>query len=74
MKVLFGMLTQPEEGEWYLEDLGSTIKLDLHRANTFQLFFTEGCQVVVQGELIDGVFRVQVVIHVFVYIGTFAIL
>jgi hypothetical protein len=60
VKVLFGMLTQPEEGAWYLEDLGSIIRLDLTRAQTYNVFFTEGSQVVVQGELADGVFRVQV--------------
>jgi hypothetical protein len=60
VKVLFGMLTQPEEGAWYLEDLGSIIRLDLTRAQTYNVFFTEGSQVVVQGELADSVFRVQV--------------
>ena len=30
VKVLFGMLTQPEEGAWYLEDLVSLIKLGLY--------------------------------------------
>ena len=59
-RVLFGMLTQPEEGAWFLEDLGSMIKLDLSRAQTYNVFFTEGSQVVVQGELVDSVFRVQV--------------
>ena len=54
------MLTQPEEGAWFLEDLGSMIKLDLSRAQTYNVFFTEGSQVVVQGELVDSVFRVQV--------------
>lgn len=63
MRVLFGMLTQPEEGAWYLEDLGSVIRLDLSRAQTYNVFFTEGSQVVVQGELADGVFRVQVPYH-----------
>lgn len=58
--MLFGMLTQPEEGAWYLEDLGSLIRLDLSRAQNHPMFFTEGSQVVVQGELIDGVFRVYV--------------
>lgn len=60
MEVLFGMLTQPEEGACFLEDLGSTIRLDLTRAQTYNVSFTEGSQVVVQGELVGGVFRVQV--------------
>ena len=59
-KVLFGMLTQPEEGAWFLEDLESTIKLDLTRARSFSVLFTEGSQVIVQGHLVGSVFRVQV--------------
>lgn len=60
MKVLFGMLTQPEEGSWFLEDLVSIIRLDLSRAQTFSGFLTEGSQVIVQGELRTGTFLVEV--------------
>jgi DNA polymerase epsilon subunit 2 len=62
IKVLFGMLTQPEEGSWFLEDLVSIIRLDLShsRAQTFSGFLTEGSQVIVQGELRTGSFSVEV--------------
>lgn len=60
VKVLFGMLTQPEEGVWYLEDLGSMVRLDLSQAQTYHAFFTEGSQVVVQGVMLNGTFHVQV--------------
>jgi DNA polymerase epsilon subunit 2 len=60
IKVLFGMLTQPEEGSWFLEDLVSIIRLDLSRAQTFSGFLTEGSQVIVQGELRTGTFSVEV--------------
>lgn len=36
------------------------IKLDLSHAKTHNLFYTEGSHVIVQGELVNGVFRVQV--------------
>lgn len=60
IKVLLGMLTQPEEGSWFLEDLVSMIRLDLSRAQTFSGFLTEGSQVIVQGELRTGTFSVEV--------------
>jgi len=62
IKVLFGMLTQPEEGSWFLEDLVSIIRLDLShsRAQTFSGFLTDGSQVIVQGELRTGTFSVEV--------------
>lgn len=66
-KVLFGMLTQPEEGAWYLEDLGALIRLDLSHAHTTNNFFTEGCQVVVQGEYSNSVFHVVVSFNQYMY-------
>ena len=59
-KVLFGMLTQPEEGSWFLEDLESTIKLDLSRTRSFSVLFTEGSQVILQGTFSGNTFKVQV--------------
>jgi hypothetical protein len=56
---LIFMFPQPEEGSWCLEDLTSVIKLDLSKAEKSHLFYTEGCQVVVAGEMINGVFVVQ---------------
>ena len=59
-KVLFGILTQPEEGAWFLEDLGSMVQLDLSHVTTKPLLYTEGSVVVVQGELHHGLFKVHV--------------
>ena len=63
-KILFGMLTQPEEGSWYLEDLTSSIKLDLsrcqHHARSY--YYTEGCQVIVEGSLFNGSFHATVLV------------
>lgn len=58
-KILMGMITQPEEGNWYLEDLTSIIKLDLSKCRRYHLLVTEGSQVVVRGILGDGVFHVN---------------
>eukprot|EP01034_Spumella_vulgaris_P040080 gene40080-49565_t len=60
VKVLFGMLTCPEEGSWFLEDLGAKIRLDLSKAQTYHLFFAEGSHVVLEGTLVNSVFRVSV--------------
>jgi DNA polymerase epsilon subunit 2 len=59
-KVLFGMITQPEEGVWYLEDLTSMIRLDWSQSEYHPFLFTEGSHVVVQGEAVGDRFRVQV--------------
>lgn len=57
-KILFGMLTQPEEGQWYLEDLSSTIRLDFSRC-AFDCIVTEGCMIIIDGDVVNKVFRVQ---------------
>jgi hypothetical protein len=51
---------QPEEGNWYLEDLSSTIALNLSDASFPEGLLTEGSQVIVLGEYDAGVFHVQV--------------
>jgi len=50
-RVLLGMLTQPEEGVWHLEDLGASIRLDFSNALAMDFLYTEGSIVTVQGEL-----------------------
>eukprot|EP00981_Chlorochromonas_danica_P000253 scaffold61_cov180-Ochromonas_danica.AAC.5 len=50
VKILVGYLTQPEEGQWCLEDLTGLILLDLSSALTYPLLYTEGSIVVLQGE------------------------
>ena len=45
---------------WHLEDIEASIPLDLTQTNKYNVLFTEGSQVIVQGYLVDGVFRVEV--------------
>lgn len=54
------MITQPEEGVWYLEDLTSIIRLEWTQPEYHPFLFTEGCHVVVQGETVGDRFRVHV--------------
>ena len=51
VRVLLGLLTQPVEGSWHLEDLGSIIQLDIRQAQASSALFTEGSIVILQGEL-----------------------
>jgi DNA polymerase epsilon subunit 2 len=60
VKRLLGMLTQKEEGQYYLEDISGSIKLNLANAKTTNGLFTESCIVLVEGEASDGVFHVNV--------------
>jgi hypothetical protein len=52
--------TQPEEGQWFLEDLDSLIRLDLRGASCVGRLYTEGSLVIIEGELIQGVLKVHV--------------
>jgi DNA polymerase epsilon subunit 2 len=61
VRVLLGMLTQQEEGVWYIEDLTSAVPIDLSTLRTKTGLITEGCIVVVEGVLADGVFKIQVI-------------
>lgn len=60
IKILFGMITQPEEGKLFLEDLNSSVRLDISSTKFSDNLLTEGCQVIVQGEYMDDVFRVHI--------------
>lgn len=62
-KLIFGMLTQITEGRWYVEDLNSYVPVDLSAVAQFDGLFTEGCMVLAQGELADGVFYVREMAH-----------
>ena len=57
MHILMGLLTQPEEGKWYLEDTTSNVWLDLspvmqHEPEEERLI-TEGSIVMCEGTLSD---------------------
>lgn len=60
-KVLFGFLVQLVEGQWHLEDLSSTIRLNISKATTQNKLYTEGSLVIVQGYLQGGVFEAQMI-------------
>eukprot|EP01041_Mallomonas_annulata_P009213 gene9213-19109_t len=58
--MLLGLLTQPEEGVYHLEDFDACIPLDLSNAQTSLSCVTEGCVVLVQGTLVGNNFNVHV--------------
>ncbi|KAJ2805527.1 DNA-directed DNA polymerase epsilon, subunit B [Coemansia guatemalensis] len=61
--LLFGMLSQLEEGKLSLEDRAGSIELDFTEMNskhsTVNGLFTESCFVLVDGYVEDGIFRVE---------------
>lgn len=63
-KLVLGMLTQLEEGIWFLEDINGSIKLDLSSADITAGLHTDGSFIIAQGvfteeEGTDPVFRVS---------------
>ncbi|CAN8068146.1 unnamed protein product [Agarophyton chilense] len=50
-QLVLGLLTQFEEGAWYLEDLNGTIKIDLSEAFVTSGMHTEGSFVIAQGKI-----------------------
>lgn len=55
------MLTQPSEGAYHIEDLTCQVPIDLSSAGYTAGMFTENCIIVAEGEMIDGVFRIDMV-------------
>ena len=60
-KNLLGMLTQREEGIFYLEDLNGNIRLNLQNVKPTAGLFTEGCIVVADGILHENIFYVKAI-------------
>ncbi|VDM01972.1 unnamed protein product [Schistocephalus solidus] len=56
--VVLGALTQLKNGQWYLEDPTSLVKLDLSVATFHQGLFPEGAIVLAEGSFDDDVFKV----------------
>lgn len=52
-RLVLGMLTQLEEGSWFLEDLNGSIRVDLSQAHVTAGFHTDSSFVIAQGQLID---------------------
>jgi hypothetical protein len=61
----FTILFKPKDGQLFLEDLDSTIQLDFSGKPPASqgVLFTLGSIVIVEGQLIDAVFRVSVIIN-----------
>lgn len=55
--VIMGMLTQLQEGKFYLEDLDGCVQLNLSNVTCCSGLFTENCIVIAEGTYSDGVFR-----------------
>lgn len=53
-KLVLGMLTQLEQGVWYLEDLNGDVKIDLSDARVTSGMHTEGSFVIVQGQILEN--------------------
>ena len=55
-----GMLTQPKDGIWHLEDLTASIAINITTAQTYKGLLTEGSIVIAQGVLQSAnLFRVS---------------
>eukprot|EP00177_Eucheuma_denticulatum_P002933 GFKZ01005271.1.p1 GENE.GFKZ01005271.1~~GFKZ01005271.1.p1 ORF type:complete len:708 (+),score=117.92 GFKZ01005271.1:3329-5452(+) len=64
-RLVLGMLTQLEEGTWFLEDLNGNVRVDLSKALVTAGLHTECSFVIAQGKLIDAdgeepIFRVSI--------------
>jgi DNA polymerase epsilon subunit 2 len=63
---VLGLLCEPSEGEYHLEDLTGFVPVDLSRARPLEGLFTLGCIVLVEGELTaEGIFEVSMLSHPF---------
>jgi DNA polymerase epsilon subunit 2 len=59
-KLIFGMLTQLVEGKWFIEDMATSVQLDISsEVKLVSGLFTEGCMVLADGVLTDGIFKVE---------------
>ncbi|KAG5179611.1 DNA polymerase alpha/epsilon subunit B-domain-containing protein [Tribonema minus] len=58
-KCIMGMLTQPSEGAYHIEDLTCQVPIDVSGAGYTAGMFTENCVVVAEGEMVDGAFRID---------------
>ncbi|CAN0186838.1 unnamed protein product [Pylaiella littoralis] len=61
LRWLLGMLTQPVEGKYFLEDTVTRLPLDMSNAHKTEGIFTEHCVVIVEGKMTAGVFEVAMV-------------
>jgi DNA polymerase epsilon subunit 2 len=59
-RCIFGLLTERDRGEFYLEDQNSSVRLNLEHATHSAGLYTKGCFVLAEGEVRDEVFIVDV--------------
>lgn len=52
-RLVLGMLTELEEGSWFLEDLNGSVEVDLSEAHVTPGMHTESSFVIAQGRLLD---------------------
>jgi len=57
--IVLGMISQLKEGKFYLEDLTGSLPLSLTDTKYHNGIYTEGCFVLAEGSLIDGLFEVK---------------
>ncbi|KAF8109796.1 hypothetical protein N665_0091s0025 [Sinapis alba] len=57
-KWVMGVISQLEDGHFYLEDLSASVEIDLTKAKITTGFFTENTIILAEGEMKDGVFQV----------------
>eukprot|EP00658_Telonema_sp_P-2_P013264 TRINITY_DN15019_c0_g1_i1.p1 TRINITY_DN15019_c0_g1~~TRINITY_DN15019_c0_g1_i1.p1 ORF type:complete len:472 (-),score=120.89 TRINITY_DN15019_c0_g1_i1:39-1454(-) len=60
-KYVLGLLAQPNPGEFMIEDLTGSMAIDLSQTEVTEGFFTEGCLVLVVGEVVNAVFHVNMI-------------
>ena len=54
---ILGLLTQPQEGTFFLEDMSGRVELDITEAESNIGLFTENCIIIVEGEMNGDVFK-----------------
>jgi DNA polymerase epsilon subunit 2 len=58
-KWVMGVISQLEDGHFYLEDLSASVEIDLSKAKITTGFFTENTIILAEGEMqVNGIFQV----------------
>uniref|UniRef100_A0A1J3HY24 DNA polymerase epsilon subunit n=1 Tax=Noccaea caerulescens TaxID=107243 RepID=A0A1J3HY24_NOCCA len=57
-KWVMGVISQLEDGHFYLEDLSASVEIDLSKAKITTGFFTENTIILAEGEMQNGIFQV----------------
>ncbi|KAJ0264476.1 hypothetical protein HA466_0028280 [Hirschfeldia incana] len=57
-KWVMGVISQLEDGHFYLEDLSASVEIDLTNAKITTGFFTENTIILAEGEMKNGIFQV----------------